>query len=326
MKTAGLLRSKKVLLPLAVSLLFVAFLFKAIDWREAAQVFRMDMSPDLLFGFVLLAFMIVLLYGYRWSLLLDGQLSGKTLLIASLLCLGGNMFLPARGGDLLRVHYSHIVSNTSHATALSRLLIEKVIDLITIATLGALAVIWLNRSGTEISNYFSGVAITGLLATISAVVLLKYYRAFILRCLQRLFQYLGKSGRMERHIAHMITDLSDRLTWNLTLRPGALTMIMWLAVYVPSYMLIAHIVGVRLAYSEALAVLFAGALGLMIPAAPSGIGTFHASIVSAFLFLGRSAVEGLLVGTAIHLLFLIAYALPAALLCGVWHFNRRALQ
>lgn len=326
MRVSGLIRSKKVLLPLAVSLLFVVFLLKAIDWREAAQVFRMDMSPELLFGFVLLAFMIVLLYGYRWSLLLDRQLSGKTLLIASLLCIGGNMFLPARGGDLLRVHYSHVVSNTSHATALSRLLIEKVIDLITITSVGTLAVGWLSHTGNEINGYFFGAVAISLLAVISGVALLKYCSAFILRCLHAFFQWIRKNGNLERHVTHMIHDISERLTWDLTLKPGVLTIVMWLAVYVPSYMLIAHIVGVRLTYPEALAVLFAGALGLMIPAAPSGIGTFHASIVSAFLFLGRSATEGLLVGTAIHLLFLIAYALPAALLCGVWHFNRRALQ
>ena len=51
---------------------------------------------------------------------------------------------------------------------------------------------------------------------------------------------------------------------------------------------------------------FAGVLGLMLPATPSGIGTLHASVVSAFIFLGRSPAERLLMATPIHLLFFVA--------------------
>jgi hypothetical protein len=60
----------------------------------------------------------------------------------------------------------------------------------------------------------------------------------------------------------------------------------------------------------------------MIPAAPSGLGTFHASVVSAFIIMDRSAAEGLLVATAIHLLFFVAYVLPAAVIYGRWRLKR----
>ena len=58
--------------------------------------------------------------------------------------------------------------------------------------------------------------------------------------------------------------------------------------------------------------LFAAALGLAIPAAPSGIGTFHAAVVSAFVLLGRPASEGLVVAVAIHGVFFIGYCASGA--------------
>jgi uncharacterized membrane protein YbhN (UPF0104 family) len=302
------------------------FLFKALDWREAIRLFDPNISLQSLALFGVLASAIAWMYGLRWNWFLDGALRTTTYLVASLLSIGGNMFLPARGGDLLRVHYSHVAGQVSHATALSRLLIEKIVDLITIALIGALAVLLLSRSGENVNSYFLGAALAGVLAVAGAILLVKFGSAFLLRWLHRVFGLIGRSERIERNLTHLIQDIGQKLTLSLTLKPGLLTITMWLAVYVPSYMLISRMVGVNLAYHEAMLVLFAAALGLMIPAAPSGIGTFHASVVSAFLFLGRPAAEGLLVGTAIHLFFLIAYATPAALLSGVWLFNRKALR
>lgn len=317
---------RQFLLPLGVSLIFVVVLLRALDWREAARLFDPDVTPGSLLLFVGLTAAIAWMYGLRWNWLLDSVLRTKTYLIASLLSIGGNMFLPARGGDLLRVHYSHVAGRVPHATALSRLLIEKIVDLVTIAVVGATAVLLLRGSGEHVSDYFLATALIAVAAVVGAILLVKFGNAVLLRCLHRLFALVRRSERLERNLTHLIQDIGQKLTLSLTFKPGLLTVVMWLAVYVPTYMLVARMVGVSLAYQEAMLVLFAAALGLMIPAAPSGIGTFHASVVSAFLFLGRPAAEGLLVGTAIHFFFLIAYAAPAALLSGAWFFDREALR
>ena len=60
----------------------------------------------------------------------------------------------------------------------------------------------------------------------------------------------------------------------------------------------------------------------MLPAAPSGVGTFHASVVSAFIFMNRSPAEGLLVATAIHLLFFVAYVVPATIFYSRWRHSQ----
>jgi uncharacterized protein (TIRG00374 family) len=300
------------------------FLVRAVDWQESIRIFRAGVSPGPLFLFAIMAFVIILIYGYRWRLLLDRQIQHKTSFIASTLCLGGNMFLPVRGGDLLRVHYSHIMTKIPHAKMLSRLFIEKVIDLVTIAAVGVFASVFLNQPSISTSSSILEIfTLTSLTAVLFAVILVKYFDDSILRWLHPFFKLIGKTAFLERHIAHLVRDASRRLTLSAMLLPGILTLLMWLSVYAPSYILVARLVGVTINYQESLTVLFAGALGLMLPAAPSGVGTFHASVVSAFLLLGRSSAEGLLVGTAIHFLFFIAYALPAAILYGRWRLDRK---
>jgi hypothetical protein len=86
-----------------------------------------------------------------------------------------------------------------------------------------------------------------------------------------------------------------------------------MALYVSAYLAIAAFVGIPLSAADAMVLLFAAALGLAIPAAPSGIGTFHAAIVSAFALLGRPPSEGLVLAVAIHGVFLVSFCLIGAL-------------
>jgi len=233
------------------------------------------------------------------------------------------MFLPARGGDLLRVHYSHVVAKIPHAEVLSRLFVEKVIDLVTIAAVGVLASASLHETAiTAHPSILTIFTVSALTMALGAVVMIKYFGEPFLCCLQPVFRFSRKMTFFERHVTLFVRDASRNLNLRTIFLPGILTLVMWLSVYALSYVIAARFVGVTLSYQESLLVLFAGALGLMLPAAPSGIGTFHASVVSAFIFLGRSPAEGLLVATAIHLLFFVVYVIPAAFLCSRWRLTK----
>lgn len=316
-------KTKQTLIISGISLAAVIFLIRAVDWKDAFRIFQGGVSPNTLWQFSLTAFAIVLIYGYRWRLLLKRELNHKSSLVASTLCLGGNMFLPAKGGDLLRVHYSHVIAKMPHAEVFSRLFVEKVIDLVTIAAVGVLASASLHEP--SISAYPSILTISTIFAltmALGAVVMIKYFGEPLLRCLHPVFKFAGKTAFFDRHVIHLVRDARRSLNLPTIFLPSILTLAMWFSVYALSYVFAARFVGVTLSYQESLLVLFAGALGLMLPAAPSGIGTFHASVVSAFIFLGRSPAEGVLVGTAIHLLFFVAYVVPAAFLYGRWRLTR----
>ena len=106
----------------------------------------------------------------------------------------------------------------------------------------------------------------------------------------------------------------------------AITLVLWLIIYGTSYLCIAGLVGVSFSYPEALVVFWSSMQGLMIPAAPSGLGVYHATVVSAFYFLGRPISEGLVLATALHISFFVALVVPMGLLYGKWLLKRSFVQ
>lgn len=320
-----MLRSKKSrrnLVTILISLVAVVLLVRAVGWSEVTEVFHRDFSGAMLLQFLVLSLAVVLIYGYRWRMLVGDGLTHKASLVSSVISLGGNMFLPARGGDVLRVHYSRQAMGMPYAALLSRMFVEKLIDVFAIATVGVVAAIVLqDQRASAGHSLLVALTVTAFGAVVLATVTVKYFSEAVLRRIKPVFRFAGKLPLFERHVVHLVRDASRSLTLRCTMPPFILTLAMWFSVYALAYMLSAGFVGVALSYEDALLVLFAGTLGLMIPAAPSGVGTFHASVVSAFVILGRSPAEGLLVATSIHLLFFAAFALPAALLCGSWRLS-----
>ena len=313
-----------------ISLACVIYLLKAADWHEALRVFCAGASMDALLWFALLAIAIAAIYAMRWRLLVGPRLDGKASLAATLLGLGGNMFLPARGGDLLRVHYTHKVGDIPYAEVIGKLLVEKVIDLVTIISIGILAMLVFNR--LSLAGHLGTLLglLTGLLVLLLAgAVAVHMFQDNMISLFRPLFHLMRLQDFFERHIVRLVQGTGSTMSLSVSLAPGLLTFAMWLLVYAPAFMLVAKFVGVALPYRQALFVMFAGAVGLIIPAAPSGIGTFHASVVSAFIFLGRPVAEGLLLAMAFHFLFFVAYALPGGIILGHWrltHFKHKVIS
>ncbi|WP_315859868.1 lysylphosphatidylglycerol synthase transmembrane domain-containing protein [Rhizobium leguminosarum] len=315
----------QMLIASAISLVFLTFLLRAVDWEEAIRIFRSGISATSLLWFSLVTFAIAVGYAVRWRLLLDGKIGYGTSLMASLLGLGANMFLPARGGDILRVHYSRVVATVPYADALGRLLVEKVVDLVTIISVGIFSLVLLNHTlNVEYRNVLLIVMLGAILAILISAILIRHFGDRLTPLLRPVFGLVRLQDFFDRHIVYLVRNSTRSLSLSVTILPAVLTLVLWLSAYALAYIFVARFVGVALSYQEALFVLFAGGLGLMIPAAPSGVGTFHASVVSAFVLLGRSPSEGLLLATAVHFLFFVVYVVPAALILGHWRLNRLA--
>ncbi|MGR8922613.1 lysylphosphatidylglycerol synthase transmembrane domain-containing protein [Rhizobium leguminosarum] len=314
-----------MLIASAISLVVLIFLLRAVDWEEAIRIFRGGVSVTPLLWFMLVTFGIAVGYAVRWRLLLDGKIGYGTSLVASLLGLGANMFLPARGGDFLRVHYSCVVATVPYVDAFGRLLVEKVVDLATIISVGILSLVLLGHTlNSEYRNVLLVVMVSAVIAIFVSATLVRYFGDRLIPILRPVFGVVRLQDFFDRHITNFIRNSARSLSISVTIVPATLTLVLWLSAYALAYIFVARFVGVALSYQESLFVLFAGGLGLMIPAAPSGVGTFHASVVSAFVLLGRSPSEGLLLATAVHFLFFVVYVVPAALILGHWRLNRLA--
>ncbi|MBC7939435.1 MAG: flippase-like domain-containing protein [Chitinophagaceae bacterium] len=314
---------KGLLLGLLVSVITTAALLAIVDFGEVRAVFD-RMRPLYAGAYFATAVLIAIVFAYRWRVLMDGKLSHRAAGAVAMISMGGNMLLPARGGDLLRVHVSQSEAQLPVAVVLSRLVLEKVMDLGAVALVGACAALWLSNRGMSASTVVIAASGSLFLCTVLFVVAVKRYAAYLHRFVRFAFSLVGRGARLERHIERLLQDLGENVRGLVFTWPIALTLLMWGVIYSGCYMSAAHFVGVPLSYPEAMLVLAAGGLGLMIPAAPSGVGTFHASVISAFVYMDRTIADGFAVATAIHLLLLVSFAPPAAFLYARWIHDRRA--
>jgi uncharacterized protein (TIRG00374 family) len=257
-------------------------------------------------------------FAWRWhSLTRDNLPLGRSVIVVAI-GLGGNQVLPLRGGDALRVVLSTRGQRAvSLHAAVSGLAMERVFDLIAVAAFGlaAAASILGKTQGptTQLPGVLS-IAITILL--VAAVVLVAAGTGMLGRVLRSISRKVGIKARYHRHLAGPIMHLRHLASPQKVLLLLTQTAFIWLVLYVAAYVALARMAGTELTVAESMVLLFAAALGLAVPAAPSGIGTFHAAVVSAFVLLGRPAADGLVLAVTIHVVFFLAFCLAGAIALG----------
>lgn len=300
------------LAPFAISAIALFALFALAD-LEALRGIAVRLKWDQLPVVALLTLTIVCAFGLRWRTLVREALPIPRSVLVCALGSAGNQVLPLRGGDALRVVLSTRGNKApSLHAAVSALALEKVFDLVAVAGLAlvsASALIGEREDVTRINAFIAAgavvvVAVTVLLMARSGL-LTKAARSFAraLRIQPRLYRHLFRPLHHLRHLAS----------------PGRIAVLLfqtafiWVILYGLAYLAIAKFVGVQLTVADAIVVLCAGALGLAIPAAPSGLGTFHAAVVSAFLILGRPAAEGLVLAVAVHGVFFVGVCIIGAI-------------
>jgi hypothetical protein len=298
----------------------VPFLVSAAALALALAVADLDSFSDLAlrvrWEFVplvaALVFAIVLAFGWRWHTLMREALTLPRSLLVTAVGLAGNQLLPLRSGDALRILISaRGVGAPSVHAGVSALALEKVFDLLAVAAFGLASTSALLRARTE-STGANVIAVAVTILAASAAVLFAARAGWLNRALRAGARAVRLSPRVYGHLVrplHHLRQASSPARLALLLLE---TGVMWLLLYVLAYYSIGLALGIPISVSEAMVLLFAGALGLAIPAAPSGLGTFHAAIVSAFVLLGRPAGEGLVFAVAAHGVFFIGIVLAGA--------------
>lgn len=302
----------RLLVPLVFSAVALVLVFSLADlsaFRGVAGRIRWESLPVV--GLLVAA--IIFMFGFRWYTLLREGIPLRRALSISAIGLAGNQVLPLRGGDALRVAVTaRGVGAPSLHAGISALALEKVFDLIAVAGFGiASASALLSTRQENAGVNVAAVAVTILVVT--AMLLTAARFGWLSREVRRIARWVRMPPRLYRHLYAPLYHV--RLSASLGRLSLLLleTVVIWIALYVISYVVIGGMFGIALGATDAMVLLFAAALGLAIPAAPSGIGTFHAAIVSAFLLLGRPAADGLVLAVAIHGIFFLGFCIAGAL-------------
>jgi len=289
-------------LPIVLSVMALGLAVALADlhaFRGLTSRVQWDRMPVI----VLLVGAIVLMFGWRWKTLLIGRLSMTRAIEVAALGLGGNQVLPLRGGDALRVVLSSrgAAAPSIHA-AVSAIALEKLFDLIAVAAFGLAAAATVMRKGNGEIN------IAALATTILAIVvatILTARSSWSTKVIRELSRLVRLSPELYRHLLRPLVHLRQSTTAARSTILLLQTAVIWLVLYVLAYVAIAQLIGISLEPTDVMVLLFAGSIGVAIPAAPSGIGTFHAAIVSAFILLGKPSSEGLVLAVAIHAVFFV---------------------
>ncbi|OCC28143.1 Uncharacterized protein GNX_3337 [Leptospira interrogans serovar Canicola] len=118
---------KRILFGSLVSVFALGFLFSKLDLSEFSKI-QERWEPIYLIPFVISSAWGIVLFSWRWYLLMEKQVSFRYALLSSFIGVGANMFLPARGGDIFRLYFCKKESSLQYPTLVTALFIEKVLD------------------------------------------------------------------------------------------------------------------------------------------------------------------------------------------------------
>jgi uncharacterized membrane protein YbhN (UPF0104 family) len=138
----------------------------------------------------------------------------------------------------------------------------------------------------------------------------------------KIFAIIKKEKFYKEHIEEHLIDLKDFLQVKKFIFPAILTMVSWFFFF-SNYYFVNIMLGGNISEVEIVFLLFCGAMSLALPSAPSGIGVFHASIISGFLLISKDTSYGLLYATALHLISFVNITLAGLFFYIYWTYRRR---
>jgi glycosyltransferase 2 family protein len=314
--------NKKFFFSLLISALAIGFLLYKFDLKAFASI-QDRWNPWFLIPVIFWNILAMIPFSLRWYFLLDRKLSVKKSMLSAYLGVGANMVLPARGGDILRLYYCKNNSDIHYATLVSQLFIEKILDLIIVLFIGASSFLLLGLGESNSSP--AGIFISGLVVVgvIFLLILIRFANSFLISLGRMIFSWIGKESIFIHKLEPHLIDLKSFLTLRKLAIPVAITIPTWLAGYAVTYMFESYLIGIPLGYNSILFMVFCGAMGVAVPSAPSGLGVFHASIISGFVLLGMKSEDGFVFATAVHLLQFIILSLLGWLAYMIWMIDKK---
>lgn len=302
-------------LGIAISIVAVALLVTLIDIGETAEALTRT-NLWLVAATLFLVPAQIVLRTYRWRAVLplrrDGTRPAARRILPVLLAgYLANLVLPARLGEPVRAFLLSRREQISFAPVLGSVVLERVLDLASLAPLAALAALqvgapdWIVR-GTIVATVIGVLLVVILVAS------------GISRGVEGLERLLGaRSGRVKAVLAQLshFGEGTSGGGWAQLGIAYVLSAATW-AFVAATFWLAAQSLGIDIRISAAILVAAVASLGTSIPSAPANIGTFEAAAVVALTALGVPAAEALAMALLAHAIVTVPFAVVGAAAVG----------
>lgn len=228
---------------------------------------------------------------------------------------GANTLLPARLGDVVKAGYLAANCRLPFSFTLCGVFWERLSDVAAVLVLaGAL--------GWHFSSPALALSPLCLLAAIvTGLWLVCRWPAFFFRCLGRL-----PRGNIRSQLEGILATLADTSSWPSLPVIFAASLGVWLSFCLFNTLFLAFFQEQRPDFLLGSLITLAGAIGMMLPGAPAGLGAFEASVVAAMMLAGRDKSEALALAVVLHVVQIAPCTLYAAYaaLRGQWRFSGNA--
>lgn len=308
-------RTWVIILAFSLAAVLLYYSLRGLDWASFWQVLRIG-QYHYLFATLPMAVLNYFLRALRWRILVQDEkkLSPLTVFWANMVGYLGNLYLPARAGELFRSAILGKESGKGMSFVLATALTERVIDVVALVVILSAALLWQSDLPPFILNISRGVGIGGVIGLLTIFILPhqeKLLRSLICHIpLPKTWQAI-----IEDQSTRFLTGMRSLQNFHRITKFLAFTLIIW---WIDGLSIVigARILSRTLSLSQALILLAALGLSSAIPSTPGYIGVYQFVAVSVLVPFGFSHADSL---AYIIIIQISGYILVTLLgLIGLW--------
>lgn len=260
---------------LGLSLVFLDLVFYKLDLHTMLLALKQANYYMLIPSLAILAISLVV-RTWRWHWLLYQAKTARFSSLFSSLMIGtaANMVLPARAGEFIRAYFLGRREKISKTTAFATIVVERILDGLTILLFLLLVVILTGARNDEI-KYMGYLGAAFYLGVVVGLFLLYFRRDFLVRLIEALLPQ-PLAAKMVGILDAFLEGIRVMQNGRQLLMVVLLSLATWVGFALSFWpIMLAFDFGAPIPYYAPFLVIAFDALGLTIPGAPAGIGIFQ---------------------------------------------------
>lgn len=293
----------------AISVIALWFVLSSVDLERTAEILGQADLRWVAFAAGLLT-LDLSFRALRWQRLLRPIAAIRYLPMFGYLLIGylANNILPARLGELVRVHYLGDREGISRASALGTVVVERVVDLVAVVAIASAALLVLSVRGIVASAVLVGAGVAGLFLAVLALGIV----AHRIPGADRLAAIVDRWPTI-RSLARSLQGGLAVASRPRTLGEALLVTAASWTVAILSFAAVGQAIGVELSIGQAALLASGVALASAVPAGPSNLGTFEFAAVEIGKAIGVPADSAFAMALLVHATILIVTSVGGAI-------------